>query len=323
MKTRFYSKWAILFIACSITFGSCSNDDDVLPLLTNTDIGSDGDVDNNGGNQSGDEGEITLYTIDGDQIIKKKDFQVSGQDLVYQKDVAKHQELWTLTKNVVPSNYRTKMNQFMIFNGAANGTAGYVFQTKNDLSLWQMGLAINFADDQQELTYTTIHEFGHILTLNNDQVDANISTSSCSNFHTGEGCSKAASYINKVYQLYWADIWDEFQRARDNETAHQAFYEKYQDRFVTNYAATNPGEDIAEIFAVFVTRSNQPTGNTIADKKVQLMYDYPELVELRNYIRSNTSAKGKGRSFLPAPGSWKKANTLGNHKTSHCRLHKH
>lgn len=324
MKTKFLNKWILALFVLSTTFYGCSNQDDDLDLFTDaTDI-NDGNGNGNGngggntggGTQAGTQGEITLYRVVGANIQKAVDYQVSGQDLAYQNDVARHQELWGYTKDVVPTSHRNYMNEFMIYNGSITGSAGYVYETKQDLSTWQMGLAINFADDQNELLYTIIHEFGHILTLNNTQVNSNVSSNACANYFTGEGCSQSTSFINKLYNLGWDDIWTEYQQAQNSETALQAFYDRHRDRFVTNYAATNPGEDIAEVFATFVTMSERPTGNNIADRKVLLMYDEPELVQLRDYIRNNLFTNR--RNITLTPGSWKRANTLGNHTSSYC-----
>ncbi|MEX0315240.1 MAG: hypothetical protein AB3N18_13775, partial [Allomuricauda sp.] len=218
------------------------------------------------------------------------------------------------------------MSEFMIFSGESSGTAGYVFPTTNDLSKWQMGIAIDFAYEGGfnaggELAYTIIHEFGHILTLDIDQVDSSISQGDCSNYFPGEGCAKTESYINKLHSNYWADIWSEFQTTQDSEEKLEQFYQKYKDRYVTAYASTNPGEDIAEVFATFVTRKGGPSGSSIAEQKIQLMYDHPELVSFRDFIRGNM-ASSKGRSYLPVAGSWKKAKTIGNPKKGCIHTHK-
>ena len=304
----------------SIAFYGCSNQDDDVTLLTDPIGDTGGNGNGNGGGTQGSQGEITLYRTVGAAIEKIRDYQVSGQDLVYQNDVARHQELWSLTTDVVPQSHRNYMNEFMIYNGEITGSAGYVFDTAQDLSTWQMGLAINYADDQNELLYTIIHEFGHILTLNNTQLDASISSGNCGNYFPGEGCAKAAAFINKLYNLGWADIWSEYQQAQGSSTAMQNFYDQHQDRFVTNYAATNPGEDIAEVFTTFVIMAERPAGNTIAERKVLLMYDEPELVQLRDYIRGNLMS-GR-RAFTLTPGSWKRANTIGTHTASFCGIHR-
>ena len=317
----------ILVLTISIVFSGCSKEELVisnqLAESENADNQNDENTDNDTGNEVGEQGEITLYRVNGEEIEKIKDYKVTGEDLNYQKDIARHQEIWELTKKIFPPNYRIFMSEFMIYNGEVSGSAGYVYPTENNLSKWQMGIAINYADDQRELVYTLIHEFGHILTLNDTQVDAAISENDCTNYFVGEGCAKTTSYINESHKKYWADIWSEFQTAQESETAHQEFYEKYQDRFVTNYAATNPGEDIAEVFATFVTRNTKPAGDgSIAEEKILLLYEHPEIIELRDYIRNNTTstAKSGGQSLLPAPGSWKKATTLGNSRKPQCRL---
>lgn len=324
MKTTLFKKWMLALIIVSISFYGCSNQDEDLDLLTNDPVdvndGGTGDSNTGGGTQTGTQGEITLYRVAAENIQKAIDYQVSGQDLVYQNDVARHQELWGFTKDVVPSSHMNYLNEFMIYNGEITGSAGYVYETKQDLSTWQMGLAINYADDQNELLYTIIHEFGHILTLNNTQVNSSVSSNACANYFTGEGCSQSVSFINKLYNLGWNDIWSEYQQAQGSETALQAFYNRYRDRFVTNYAATNPGEDIAEVFATFVTMAERPAGNTIAERKILLMYDEPELVQLRSYIRNNLFTNR--RNITLTPGSWKRAKTMGLHTSSYCG-HKH
>jgi hypothetical protein len=59
---------------------------------------------------------------------------------------------------------------------------------------------------------------------------------------------------------------------------------------VTEYAASNPDEDFAESFTVFVLKEKptKPTVNFIhKDQKILFFYDFPELVEMRDFIRSN------------------------------------
>ena len=294
-----------------------SNDNDATDTNTNEDFDS---------GASGDEGEITQYIVSGNDIVKVKDFAVSGEALEFQQDVAKHQEIWELTKKLIPSSYLAKMSHFMIFAGEETGTAGYVYETSADLSTWEMGIAIDFAYEggglnaDGELAYTIIHEFGHILTLDNTQLDSSISEDSCQNYFPGEGCAKTEAYINKLHTRYWADIENEHANIGQNQNLSDDFYDKYQDRFVTNYASTNPAEDIAEVFATFVTRSGGVNGNSIAEQKIQLMYDHSELIGFRDFVREN-SAVAKGSRALQIASSWKNAKIYGNEKHSGCVRH--
>ena len=322
-------------IACIITlsisllfFNSCNNDDDGL-FMANAEenINTDNTNPSTGNQQTGSEGEITLYKVTNGSITKVTDYKVTGSDLEYQKDINKHQQIWSLVRKIVPLNQLEKMSEFMIYNGDVSGSAGYVFEKNADLSKWQMGIAINYAyeggfNKDGELAYTIIHEFGHILTLNDVQLNASISQVNCTNYYPGEGCAKDNSYINELYQKYWNDIIDEHTKIQDNQSEQEKFYNKYSNRFVTNYASTNPGEDIAEVFATFVTKKDKPSGTNIAEKKILLMYNRSVLVDFRNHIRKNLNLRGKGntKSFiLPEPGSWKQANTFGNSKKTKCR----
>jgi len=266
-------------------------------------------------NEVEDDGTLTTYKIDGDNIIKVKDHTVSNDLLSFQQDKQKHQEMWSYYTRLIPAKYRTKIVEFVVIHGRGE-LGGYVAPiNENDLSKWRMGLSIDLAEDlgtinvSEDFAYVTIHEVGHVLTLNDEQVVAG-NEGNCSTFHTGEGCSFRASYINELYELGWKDIYQEFQNV-DTEAQREAFYNKYQDRFVTNYAATNPGEDVAEVFAVFVTQDDQPTGNSIADQKVRLMYNYPELVELRNSIRRDPVLRAM------QPGSWKRIGCKHKHRKQH------
>ncbi len=322
-----------LLVLLFITYTSCNQDDSIFEpdAIDNTDTNTvdEGNVDEGNNNESSDEGEITLYRINGDHLEKIKDYNVSGNDLKLQKDTKKHQEIWALVKKIIPLSHRNRINEFVLYNGEKGESAGFVVQSSEDLSTWKMGIAIDYAYEggfnaNGELAYTIIHEFGHVLTLDKTQVDSSITENDCGTFFTGEGCSKEASFINQSYQKFWKDIWDEFATAGEDQTKQEAFYTKYSSRFVTNYASTNPGEDSAEVFAVFVTSKNKPTGNAIADQKINLMYTYSDLVSLRDYIRGHLSSNAKqsqsksSRNFLPEPASWKQASSYGKANKLHC-----
>lgn len=61
------------------------------------------------------------------------------------------------------------------------------------------------------------------------------------------------------------------------------FYKENRDKFVTEYAATNLDEDMAESFTLFILEP-KPSGVSIAEEKILFFYDFPELVELRREI---------------------------------------
>jgi len=297
----------ILLFSFLVLLHSCSSsDDDLNPSNSNNNnttsgntsgnIGNNGTGTNSQNNPVGSDGDITLYRVQGENIFKIVDYQVSGQNLAYQQDTQEHQKLWRLVKKIIPVNHRTKIGEFLIYNGSVNNTNGLSVQINNDLSKWKLGLAINNAKgDQQKLIYTIVHEFGHILTLNNSHINSMIRENNCTNFYSYLGCSKSNSYINKFQNQFWLGIWDSFLVAQDNGSLGiQNFYNTYNNHFLTSNSAINPEEDIADVFATFVTRKNNSNENSITEQKIQFMYNYSELVSLRNYIRTNLGATSGG-----------------------------
>lgn len=242
-------------------------------------------------NQKFSNDRVTLYAVSGRNISVIKDYKVTSALLPLQTNRKKHQELWEQILKVVPDSYLSKINQFMIFAGSYNTNSqynnvlGYVIQTNEYLSKWQFGVAIDYAyqtpfdNHSSGLNSTIVHEFGHILTLNETQLDPTKDAGNCSTYHPGEGCTKANSYLYDLYKKYWTDI-------PTGNTAEKN-YKEYQGRFVSQYAATNPPEDIAETFRHFVLSGTPATNTPTYNEKILDLNAHSELQEIRTYIRTH------------------------------------
>ncbi len=277
-------------------FTACQKEDFVpqndFADQTSDDSPNDGDVfdddwDDHDHSADGEEGALSNYKVNGDNISLIKDYEVSETLKSFQDDKERHQKIWEHITRLIPIQNRDKIAEFEVFHGGGQ-LSGYVAPIDNqDLSRWKFAMAIDMEGDldvlqfQNYYTYVALHEFGHILTLNDTQIDIK-DEADCPNYFTGEGCSTKNSYINRIYELGWADIIDQH-----NPDFPENTYEKYKDRFHTDYAATNPGEDIAEVFTFFVMANENPPGTTIAEQKVRILFEYPELVSLRKKIREN------------------------------------
>lgn len=237
------------------------------------------------------QGETATYAISGNDISLNAN-QLNSSS--FYANETNHRTLWAFFSNLIPAEIRPQLVELELFADANDDTEAFVAAiNENDLSRWEIGFNLttvwNDAQEFQEsrVAYNSIHEFAHILTLNNDQINVGGSESTCENFFTGEGCSTQSSFINAFFNNYWSDIYNESQSFEiDDDDAFFAFYDKYEDRFVSEYASTNPGEDIADSFTIFVL-TDSPSSNQIKDQKVRFFYEYPELVELRTLIRSN------------------------------------
>lgn len=271
LKNRFSLLTIALYL--SFSFISCGSNDDELPF------------------EDEFKGKVATYTISGNNITLVTDW---GNSSTFYANPSNQLQLWNFYANLIPSNLRPQQVKLELFADEEDDTGAYVAPIDpNDLSKWELGfnMAYVWNSTQQfkssEVAYNSIHEYAHVLTLDNTQVAVGGSEDNCATFFPGEGCSNQTSYINQFFTNYWTDIYDESQAFdEDDDEAFFAFHDKYLDRFVTEYASTNPGEDIAECFARFVLL-DQPTGNQIKDEKVRFFYDFQELIAIRNQIRAN------------------------------------
>lgn len=276
------------------------------PAITNEIIdlavyGSEGDED-----LLDEELVLVSYTVDGDEILDPAYEDVPDDFLEQQEDTELHQQLWDYYIVLIPAEQRGIIAEYAITTDGTGGTLASVAQTTYDPNLWMLNIDIADTANYYELTSTLVHEFAHVLTLGPDQVVPSLAVfnnpedndiylqelSACPNYFPGEGCANADSYIDDFYFQFWEELrdeWDPINLEEDEDARTELldeFYSRYEDRFVTSYAATNPEEDIAESFTFFVF-SSQPVGDTIAEEKILFFYNYPELVEFRAMILNN------------------------------------
>ena len=261
------------------------------------------------------EEETTLitYKVVGDSIQEPSSGSVSEDLKNLQEDTSKHNEIWTLFATIIPSQFREDIVKFEISTDGKEGALAGVYQDEGDLRDWVLVIDIVDAYDgdslvKDDLIFSLVHEYGHVLTLNSSQVTPNTrlleapSDEEAENvyeqeqkkcepsYFTQEGCTFYNSYLNQFFQKFWDSIFDEWQQIEQIENedeyyeAFDTFYQKYQEHFVTDYAATNPEEDIAESWTYFVLK-DKPTGNSVSDQKVNFFYNFDELVRLRDVMK--------------------------------------
>ncbi len=251
----------------------------------------------------GEEENLVKYTITGDEISAPEYEDVSAELKPLQEDGETHERVWDFFSAIIPQERRDFVSDYLVFTDGKNGTLAAVEQTQADPYAWMVEIDPEDTTDMQDFTFTLIHEYGHLLTLNSEQVKVDETVfynpedddayfdaeDNCATYFTGEGCANPSSYFYLFYDEFWADTYNEWldiEMIEDDDAYYDAldeFWAGREDEFITEYAMTNPGEDIAESWAVFVTHP-KPTGNRIADEKVLFFYQFPELVELRSEI---------------------------------------
>jgi len=246
---------------------------------------------------------LVAYEVAKDKISSPHIESVPDELEDERDDRATHEAIWDYFASIIPPQERGFVSEFSIFTDGRGNHLAAVSPLFSDPEQWSLQVDILDAESYYELTYTLIHEQGHLLTLNSGQVPPSKAIfkfpenetvyrqedDACSQYFTGEGCSEPDSYINQFFTRFWPYIYEEWAQidAEEDEDTRaimlEDFYEIYKDQFVSEYASTSPIEDIAESWAFFVL-SPKPELNSIANEKILFFYEYPELVSLRQEI---------------------------------------
>jgi hypothetical protein len=210
------------------------------------------------------------YNILSNEVIKN----TSGTST--EKGIA----MWKHIKEISPDTLSNQfLEEYVVFNDPESDTLAFVDDIDGN-GKWR--IAVNQAgyDDSsvKERNLTIVHELSHVITLNNKQLQAK-DQSSCKTYFTDEGCAQASSYLYQFVSKFWPLA--ERQLVTNGKTPP---YTKSQ--FVTEYATTNPEEDIAESFAYFVVEGTLPTEpKNIQEQKVTFFSHYPEAMAIRDTMR--------------------------------------
>jgi hypothetical protein len=213
----------------------------------------------------------------------------------YQQDLQTPQTIWTYFNALVPDEQMKWFTSYTIYTDGPGNYGAWVSSDDTN-SEWQLAVDILDAQPPIMLTSTLVHELGHVVTLNSDQVvPVEFGTGwtqndvACKQFSLDTGCATPDSYMYAFYQQFWKDLYADWMKtvAPDDyrseltpeERVHQ-FYEKHPEQFDWEYAATNIKEDMAVSFENFILWP-RPDDESIPSQKINFFYDYPEMVNLR------------------------------------------
>ncbi|MDO9590624.1 MAG: NADH:ubiquinone oxidoreductase subunit 4 (chain M) [Microcella sp.] len=171
--------------------------------------------------------------------------------------------------------------QYRAGDAPRSDTLAYVYQDLNP-QYWTLAVNLATADDPQLLMATLIHEYAHVFSFDSRDFDRKATT--CDTLDLFEGCAASDSYLYEFYDRFWSGYTDAVDVENLDADAAWSFYLANEDDFVSDYAATNLGEDFAESFMTFVIE-NSFDGPSVAAQKLRFFTQYPELVELREHIR--------------------------------------
>lgn len=168
-------------------------------------------------------------------------------------------EAWEMLHAFVPAEEFDTLVLFAGFEHLADDDAplgniiAYVNSTSDPFrTRFQISINLAVEEDADPRRLTLAHEFSHIFTQEDDQLDRTMDPFACPTYYNGEGCFEATSYVAEWIAAFWdpADIeaidpWE--------EDVDGAFARCDIDGgFLGPYAATSPEEDFAEAFSAFV-----------------------------------------------------------------------
>jgi len=238
--------------------------------------------------------DLVVYQVSGDQIADPKLITVAENLKPLQADTNSQQLIWNYFIKIIPAEQRRNIVEYKIItDGTGNFNALVVSEVNGDQNSTteKWSLLVDLADfvDEKQFTSTLMHEFGHILTLNINQLDFKLGTANCPRYLKDDGCSQPDSYLQLFYERFWTGIYDEWHVIASQsdpaavKSGLETFYQAHPQDFVSQYATTAAHEDIAESWMNFVL-SPKPTGDTLAEQKVNFFYAFPELVQIRSEL---------------------------------------
>lgn len=233
--------------------------------------------------------------VDGPEIVEDDDFGTvevylvdDAGALVPEPDVdSLTATVWDTFVRVATLEYAAvTMVEYQVGDAPESDTLASVRQT-DDPEEWVLAANLASSDDPALLVPTLVHEYAHILTLGTEQLDPG--AGACPTIDLDEGCADADSTVWRFQKQFWSEYADAPDPSNGEWEVTDAFFADHPDDFVSDYAATNVVEDVAESFMTFVLEDRPAAGATagsVVAQKLEFFWQTPEYVEIRERIRA-------------------------------------
>lgn len=246
--------------------------------------------------------------------IKKDKIKLTFKPVVperlkkFQENTDMHKKIWDYFITVIPTLGRDMLTGYTLYTDGSR-TRNSAAEAAYDPPYYYLRLDIFDLGSPAFLTTALVHETGHFLTINKNQVSPaeihfvdepdlksyQTTQKKCGYLFFHGSCASQTSYINLFYERFWKDKHDyelyllyyaTYNSSVTDEQYYQIgkiLYKNFPDEFLREYSATNIAEDVADSFENFVLGSG-PTGKKVADEKSAFFYEFPELVKFREQV---------------------------------------
>lgn len=218
--------------------------------------------------------------LDDDTLAVLGKYAVEGDELVDEAP-AEYAAVWARFAELIPSDLRPEVTMFVAIDAEASGGTDGAMQ-ENGLRPEERYIALDVTGsvEASALDRTMLHEYAHLLTLRDSELDPDEDSAESCEVYAQPTCPLDTSYFYAYLSEFWPDV-----HGSEFDSSEEAIADRYTaDLFVTDYAAKNPAEDIAEVFAEWMIATSEPSGDRIVDEKLRFFDDYPELVEYRDEV---------------------------------------
>lgn len=213
-------------------------------------------------------------------------------------DRALHGELWAEWSAMIPPYWSRRVTRFEVASDGPGGIAAAVQRLDEAGDRWLLSVdPVDAEERRDDYVHTLVHELAHIVTLGAGRVEVDATpaptlveqAARCDGPPVTEGCAAAGSVLATFSQRYW-DLAavagpDGVVTVGDREDATIERYLAAPDSYVSAYAASSPGEDIAETFTAMALDARQAPGS-VAAAKVEFLRADAELFALADRIRA-------------------------------------
>ncbi len=231
-----------------------------------------------------------IFKINEDFSISYKQIKALTPEKPSEEVIKEANEVWKKVNEILPKSQMKHFEDFILFSDGQYDTLAYVNIVEDNSSKYDLGIDYKDVESERDdFDITVIHEFGHVLTTNGEEVEYTEKVDPNHYYEDGYLSAKENSYLNEFYIRYWAYIYEDLlmaERWENSEEAKNYFYLRHLNDFASGYCSTSPAEDIAESFALFVLE-DKPSGNSLPEQKIRFFYEFNEFIEIRKEIREN------------------------------------
>lgn len=227
-----------------------------------------------------------------------RDAAFARHDAVSAADEQLHGELWAEWSSMVPPYWSRRVTRFEIASDGAGGVAAAVQRLDDAGDRWLLSVdPVDAVERRGQYLHTLVHELAHIVTLGAGRVEVDPrpartlveQAARCAGPPVVEGCAAPGSVLAAFSEAFWdldeVGAPDGVATTGDRDEATVARYLAARDSYVSVYAASGPGEDLAETFAAMALDHRLAPGS-VAAAKVDMLRADPELFALADRIRA-------------------------------------